>query len=76
MRTPTARSILRSKELEWRRAPNCVPVASCPRIAGFLATLGANFSDSAEPICEHPYFLAVGAIAALGLFAMRVQGFV
>jgi hypothetical protein len=74
MRDLTSRNTLRSQEAVWRKAPNAVPVASCPLIAGALATLGANFADSAEPICEHPIFLAVGAIAALGLFAMRVGG--
>lgn len=47
-----------------------------PWIADALCALGRNFADSAEPIVEHPVFLTLGAIAAVGLFVCSRMGLV
>lgn len=74
MRAPTARSSLRSTEREWRAAPNAVPQADCPRIAGFLADVGESVADNCQTFVERPTVLALGAIAAVGLFVCSRMG--
>ena len=74
MRDSTPRNTLRSQEAVWRKAPNAVPVASCPLIAGALATLGANCADSLEPICEYRWFYAVGIPVASALWFCSTHG--
>jgi hypothetical protein len=57
------------------RPSNVLVTAAHPRVAGALASIAQNFADSAEPIAEHPVFLVIGLIAAIGLLWARWEGY-
>jgi hypothetical protein len=58
------------------RPSNVLVTAAHPRVAGALASIAQNFADSAEPLIEHPVFIVIGLVAAIGLLIARAQGLI